>query len=142
GKAPLGWGREVAWDLLRSGKAEAKFREMIEAQGGDPKVRPEDIPVGDKRAAVESPSDGYVTHIHNERITAIACAAGAPRSRGAGVKLFVKRGHKVNRGEKLFEIYAEHESKLEEALKVVSRSFPMRIEGMMLERLSERPREW
>jgi AMP phosphorylase len=142
GRAPLGRGREAAWELLRSGKAEEKMREMIEAQGGDPKVKPEDLPVGDKRATVEAPSDGYVTHIYNERITAIACAAGAPRSRGAGLRLFVKRGHKVNRGEKLFEIYAEHESKLEEALKVVSRSFPMRIEGMMLERLSDRPREW
>jgi len=142
GKVPLGRGREVAWELLRSGKAQAKMREMIEAQGGDPRVKPEEVPVGDKRVEVEAPSDGYVTHIYNERITAIACAAGAPRDKGAGVRLFVKRGHKVNRGEKLFEIYAEHESKLEEALKVVSRSFPMKIEGMLLERLSGAPREW
>lgn len=142
GIVPTGRGKEVAFEILRSGKGYEKMRQMIEAQGGDPNVKPEEIPVGEKKEVIPANEEGYVTHIYNDRITAIACTAGAPRDRGAGVKLFVKRGHKVNRGKTLFEIYAEHENKLEEAIKMTRKNFPMRIEGMLLEKVSERPREW
>ena len=36
-------GKELALDILRTGKAEKKFREIIECQGGNPNIKPEDI---------------------------------------------------------------------------------------------------
>lgn len=36
-------GKKLATEVLRSGKAESKLREIIAAQGGNPKVNPEDI---------------------------------------------------------------------------------------------------
>ena len=39
-------GRKKAEDMLASGKAMAKLREIIEAQGGNPNVKPDDIKAG------------------------------------------------------------------------------------------------
>ena len=140
GVTAYGMGKQVALEILRSGKAREKMREIIEAQGGDPNVRSEDIPVGDKKVVVVAPHDGYITDIINQHIVAIARAAGAPRDKGAGVKIVLKKGHKVNKGEPLFEIYAEHEKRLDEALALAKRCPPIRIEGMLLEKISTRPR--
>jgi AMP phosphorylase len=140
GAASMGLGRQIAMELLKSGKAYQKMREIIEAQGGDPNVMPEDIPVGNKMETIPAPSSGYVTQIYNQRINEVVRAAGAPRDKGAGVRILMKEGRKVEKGEPLLEIYAEHETKLSEALAVAKRSPPLKIEGMLLEKLSGRPR--
>ena len=140
GVANYGMGRQMAFDILNSGKADKKFREMIEAQGGDPNVKPEDLPIGDKRETVTAPHDGYITNVDNHRIINIARAVGAPRDRGAGIKIILKKGHKVGKGEPLFEIYAEHEKKLDDALSLAKRYPPIKIESILLERLTHTPR--
>jgi AMP phosphorylase len=130
----------MAREILNSGKAYRKMREIIEAQGGNPDVKPEDIEIGDKKEVVVAPHDGYITSIDNRRLVEIARAAGAPRDREAGIKIILKKGHKVNKGEPLFEIYSKHESKLSEALALAGSKPPIRIEGMLLERLISGPR--
>jgi len=140
GVAAPGLGKEMAMEILRSGKAYQKMREIISAQGGDPDVKPEQIPIGDKKEIVVAPYSGYVTQIYNQNVSEIARAAGAPRDKGAGVVLLRKKEGKVDKGEPLFEIYAEHESKLDEALEVARRKLPLKIEGMLLEKLTHRPR--
>lgn len=140
GAAAAGLGKEMALEILRSGKAYQKMREIIAAQGGDPDIKPEDIPIGDKKEVVVAPYSGYVTQIYNQNVNEIARAAGAPRDKGAGVVLLRKKEGKVDKGEPLFEIYAEHESKLEEALEIARRKFPFKIEGMLLEKITHRPR--
>jgi thymidine phosphorylase len=52
----------------------------------------------------------------------------------------LKKGHKVNKGEPLFEIYAEHEKKLDDALAVAKRCPPIKVESILLEKMSHRPR--
>ncbi len=140
GVAPTGLGKEMAVDILRSGKAYQKMREIIKAQGGNPEVKPEDIHIGDKKETVVAPYSGYVTQIYNQHVNEIARAAGAPRDKGAGIMLLRKKEGKVDKGEPLFEIYAEHETKLDEALEVAKRKLPLKIEGMLLEKLTHRPR--
>ena len=139
--ASLGMGKQMASEILRSGKAHQKMREIIEAQGGNPDVKPDDLPIGDKREVMLSPSDGYVTHIDNERINEIARATGAPRDKGAGLRVILKEGRKVDKNEPLLEIYGEHEAKLDDALAIAKRRSPIKIEGMLLEKLKHRPRE-
>jgi len=139
GAASPSMGRQMAFDILNSGKAYQKMREIIEAQGGNPDVKPEDIPVGNKEIVL-APYDGYITNIDNHLINAIARTAGAPRDKGAGLKIILKKGHKVNKGEPLFEIYAEHEKKLDDALALAKRQPPIKIESMLLEKLTHRPR--
>lgn len=140
GAAAPGLGKEMAMEILRSGKAHQKMREIIAAQGGNPDIKPEEIPIGDKKEVVVAPYSGYVTQIYNQNINEIARAAGAPRDKGAGILLLRKKEGKVDKGEPLFEIYAEHESKLDEALEVARRKFPLKIEGMLLEKITHRPR--
>ena len=45
-------------EILRSGRAERKLREIIEAQGGNPKIKPEDIKIGDKKAEITTDKEG------------------------------------------------------------------------------------
>lgn len=105
-------------DILRTGKADKKLREIIGAQGGDPKIRPEDIPVGKNKIRIKSNTSGKVLWINNHFITAIARAAGAPKDKGAGILLHRKLGDPVKRGDVLFEIYSEKNHKLKRALRI------------------------
>lgn len=137
GKAVRGKGQDLAKEILASGKALAKMREIIEAQGGNPQVKPEELPVGTHRAEILAPFDGYITRVSNRAISAIARAAGAPLERGAGLIFHGKEGHKVEKEEKMLEIYAERESKLEEAYQLALKLKPMTLEGMLLQEIPE-----
>ncbi|MFH0818308.1 MAG: AMP phosphorylase [Candidatus Micrarchaeota archaeon] len=132
GKVPKGRGINVAEDILRSGKAYQKMIEIIEAQGGDPKITPETLPIGTKKHAVIADKDGRVQHVDNRLINKIARAAGAPKNHGAGVLLHCEHGDKVARGDVLFEIIAEHESKLEFALKTLETANPIELERVII----------
>jgi len=132
GKVPPGRGYEVAKDIFESGKAYEKFKQIIEAQGGDPNIKPEDIELGKHSATLESPIEGAVTYIDNAAITLIARAAGAPFDKGAGVKLHAKVGYRVNKGDPLMTIYSNNAGRLEEALNIASSKPPIIVEGMLL----------
>jgi len=137
GFAGRGLGKEMAMRILETGKALKKMREIIEAQGGNPNVKPDDIAVGTQRAKIESPADGYVVEVSNSAINAIAKAAGSPVDKGAGVLLHAKVGYSVKKGDPLLEIFSEHPTKLSESLDLAQRLKPMTVEGMLLGRLPE-----
>jgi AMP phosphorylase len=105
--------------------AERKLREIIEAQGGNPNVKPEDISIGDKKGSVEADKDGIVLWMSNEDIAKIAKQAGAPKDKGAGLLLKAKLGDTVKKGQVLLEIFAERSPKLESALKLADRLQPI-----------------
>ncbi len=135
GKVPPGRGAEVAKEIFESGKTYEKFKQIIEAQGGDPNVKPEDLPLGQHTYTIESPMEGAVTYIDNAAITTIARAAGAPFDKGAGVYLHKKVGNRVDRGEPLFTIYSSSSTRLQEAINLASRFNPVIVEGMLLKTL-------
>ncbi|MEM2590167.1 MAG: thymidine phosphorylase, partial [Zestosphaera sp.] len=55
GVAPRGGGRKVALNILESGRALQTFLKIVEVMGGNPHVRPDDIPVGRYKAEVKAP---------------------------------------------------------------------------------------
>jgi len=136
-------GREIALKALTSGKAEAKLREIIEAQGGDPRIKPEDVPVGEHKVEIYSRRGGRVIYINNRAIAQIARAAGAPRDKGAGVYLHVKLGDKVRQGDLIMEIFAEKGYKAENAGKLAEELNPVLIgkysEVMLLKHIPAKP---
>ncbi|MEM1582695.1 MAG: AMP phosphorylase [Candidatus Bathyarchaeia archaeon] len=137
-----GSGSEIALDILKSGKAEEKLREIIAAQGGDPDVKPDDIAFGSERFTLRSRKGGVVLWIDNASIVEVARLAGAPKDKGAGVLLHRKIGDKVSEGEPLATVYAERPSKLERAISVFE-EFPVigvgnRME-MLIHEIKERP---
>jgi len=137
GAAAPGRGREMALETLRSGRALRKFREIIQAQGGNPDVKAEDIEPGKYHGDFPAPRGGYGESGHNRAITRIARTAGSPKDKGAGVYLFKKKGEIVEKGDALFRVYAEAKWKLEDALKLARTLMPITIEGMILEEVVE-----
>ncbi|MEM2897002.1 MAG: AMP phosphorylase [Candidatus Bathyarchaeia archaeon] len=125
-------GKSIAMELLKSGKAEKKLREIIEAQGGDPKVKPEEIPIGQYSINVKSDRSGYVILIKNHLLVKMARYAGAPKDKGAGIRLYKKIGDPVKKDETLFTVYAEKESKLDNVVKVLEEERAMQV-GKKLE---------
>jgi AMP phosphorylase len=112
-----------------------KLREIIEAQGGNPNIKPDEIPVGPKRAAFRSDSAGKVLWLSTDDIVRIARVAGAPKEKGAGVVLHAKLGESVRKGGVLFEVYAERASRLEAALELAGKLKPIALSTKPEERM-------
>jgi AMP phosphorylase len=128
-------GKQKAEKILQSSKAERKIREIIEAQGGNPKIKPEDIGVGDKKEKITADKEGRVLWIDNESIAQVARGAGAPKEKGAGVLLKAKLGEHVKKGADVFEIYAERNTKLEVALELAKQLNPIGVGEKMEEKM-------
>jgi len=128
-------GKKKAESILRSGEAERKLREIIGAQGGNSKIMPDDIKIGDKKSEVTTTEDGRVLWINNESIAQVAREAGAPKEKGSGVMLKVKLEDQIRKGEILFEIYAERSTKLEAALGLAEKLNPIRVSEKLEERM-------
>ena len=133
GDVTVGQGRNKAREILCSGKALSKFKEIIEAQGGNPDVTSDSIEIGKYTLEVTSDRDGYVDSINNKSIVKVARSAGTPKSKGAGIMIFKKNGMKVDKDETIYTIFADSELKLQQAAKVAKKARPIAIEGMVLE---------
>jgi len=138
GKVEAGRGYAVAIELLQNGKAWEKMKDIIEAQGGDRNVKIEDMPIGQYKQEFTAEVDGRIHLVDNKLVNHIARAAGAPKSKGAGVRLHVESGDKVKKGQVLYEIIAESESKLSFAIELAQDSNPIELESMLLGRMGDR----
>jgi AMP phosphorylase len=106
-------GQELAKEILKSGKAEQKMREIIGQQHGNPDIKPEDMDIGDHGIDFHSEKSGVVLWMNNTVLVEIARAAGSPKDKGAGIVLYKKLGDRVAKDEKLFTVYSEKQQKLE-----------------------------
>jgi len=128
-------GKQMAHDMIMSGKSVRKMREIIEAQGGDPEVTLDDLVPGSHVYDVPVPRDGRVLWFNNRDMVKIAKAAGTPNDMGAGIRLFSKTGDSVKEGEPLYRIYSEKASKLENAIRQLENFSPMEIGTKMGEQM-------
>ncbi|MFX1499232.1 MAG: AMP phosphorylase [Promethearchaeota archaeon] len=136
GKAQKGKGQTLAKELLRSGKAYEKMQRIIEAQGGDPSIKPEDIKLGPYTKDFFASKAGHITQVNNAIINQIAKAAGCPHSKKSGVEIFKKQGARIKEGDLVFRIHSESKSKLAKAEKIYnSTGGPIILGGMMIERI-------
>ncbi len=127
GKIVKGRGRGIAEHILKSGKAKEKMMEIIDAQGGDPNVKPEDIGICRKKMTITSEHKGRVRYIDNKLISMIARASGAPRTKSAGLYLHVKVGDSIDTNDPLFTIYSPTKSRLKEASNLADKLSPIRV---------------
>ena len=107
--AGQGWNHAQA--LLESGAAEAKFMAICAAQGGF-----REPGSAAQRIDIRAPHAGELTAVDNRRIARIAKLAGAPRQQRAGVRLLVRIGDQVDKGQPLYELHAETPGELAYAL--------------------------
>ncbi|MHA1225871.1 MAG: thymidine phosphorylase [Candidatus Hodarchaeales archaeon] len=138
GITPRGMGKQYALDLLNSGKALEKMREIIEAQGGDPKITPEELGQrleGKPMLSYKAPSDGWPHTWNNSALKEIARAAGAPKDPLAGIQIISKK-EAVKKGEEVFRVYASTDSALDEVQGLIAKLRPVIIESVLLERIA------
>ncbi|MFX0113029.1 MAG: hypothetical protein ACFFB3_00625 [Candidatus Hodarchaeota archaeon] len=136
GLATRGRGQGVAKDILFSGKAYEKFKEIVEAQGGDPNITPEDVDLAPYRFSWKAPATGWPVTIDNSALTVIARAAGAPRRPGTGLILRAKK-ESVQKGDDVLDVYAHSEAALDQARGLIAKLKPISIEGMLMDRVRE-----
>jgi len=117
-------GKEMLMQAIESGQAIAKFREWVQAQGGDERVV-DDASVMPQARLVEdlkSPQAGYIAAINAMEVGLATVALGAGRQKkgepvdhAVGVVLHKKVGESVEEGEPLLTIHANDERRLAEA---------------------------
>src|SRR5579862_5172876 len=124
--------REVAQSKLLDGSGYRKFKEVIEAQGGNSQVldRFELLPNATGVREISSPRAGYVSAIAAEDIGMASAMIGAGRNTkddtidpAVGVILEVKVGQKVEAGAVLCRVYYTSEEHVEEASQQVEDAF-------------------
>ncbi|MFW9874905.1 MAG: hypothetical protein ACFFG0_17500 [Candidatus Thorarchaeota archaeon] len=136
GKAQKGIGQSLAKDILRSGKAYEKMKSIIEAQGGNPNITPDEIELGPFMKELFATKEGYIVEVNNSIINQIAKTAGCPISKSSGVEIIKKQGAKVKKGDLVFRIYSHSQSKLRKAEKIYNATGgPIRLGGMVIERI-------
>ena len=112
-----GSGFRTAEDILESGRALAKMKAIIAAQG----KRGEMHRTGPLAFDVLAGKDGWISDIDNRQLNKIARLAGAPMDKGAGIDLFKKLNDKITKGETLYRIYAEFEPDFRFAVDLAAR---------------------
>ncbi|MEB3196212.1 MAG: thymidine phosphorylase [Candidatus Sericytochromatia bacterium] len=121
-------------EVIADGRALAKWREMIVAQGGDPRVidDPTLLPQARLRIPVCATQAGYVQRLDALGIGLAAKALGGGRQRkdeaidlAVGVQLLKKEGDRVEPGEPLAELLANHETRAAEAAERVLEAYTL-----------------
>src|ERR1700735_3237537 len=124
--------REVAQQKLLDGSGYRKFKEVIEAQGGNSQVldRFELLPNATGVREIASPRAGYVSAIAAEDIGFASSRVGAGRNTkeddidpAVGVILEVKVGHKVEAGAVLCRVYYTRDEHVDEASEEIEDAF-------------------
>ena len=135
GKAPEGKGKDLAIELLKTGKAYDAMKRIIKAQGGNPDIKPEEIEVGPHVVEMKATHTGHITKVQNKHINRIAKIAGCPAAKKAGIVIEGKVGRLVKEGEVIFKIYSDSEKRLKEAVTYYNANPPQKIGGMTLEKV-------
>ena len=124
--------KEYLKEIVESGKALEKFRELIIAQGGNPEIINNydlfDLP--QYKVECESKKDGFVHNIDAYKIAYGCKILGAGRDRktdpidySVGIYLNKKSGEWVNKGEVLYTIYSNYPEKTQVAQKYCDEAF-------------------
>lgn len=143
--------RQLASQAVASGKALEKFREMVEAQGGDGSyiLDPEKFSLSPVVVEVPAPETGYITRLNAEEcgLAAVELGAGretkdSPIDYGAGIVLLKNKGDAVTKGEPIARLYAQRsdlcqrgQERFLSALKVGQE--PPAMGPLILERIEE-----
>lgn len=125
-------GYAKALEILQSGKALEKMREIIKAQGGKI-LSSDEIKLARLKKDFKAGTEGIINDININTLTKIARISGAPANKTAGVMLYKLLGEKVKNGDILMTIYAENEEKLKAAEQFALKNIPFNFKRIILE---------
>ena len=115
---------KTALEALESGRALAKMKEWIRAQGGDVSVieNTDNFVKARYSFKIRSPKDGFIVSMDTERIGISSMLLGAGRQRkddiidySAGLIIGAKVGDKVSKGDVICTLYSNDEALFEKA---------------------------
>jgi len=137
--------REELYEKIVKGEALQKLADIIEAQGGDPRVLENYnlMPHAPYSFVIEADKAGFIESVDAEKVGLAVLSLGGGRKRkgkeidrGVGIRLFKKRGDKVEKGEAIAEILYRSESSLAEALQFLKSAYSIgercSIEGKLI----------
>jgi pyrimidine-nucleoside phosphorylase len=125
-------GKKVSEEIIASGKAFERFRQMVELHGGDISVidDPSTLPSADHRVDVPSPRAGFVSAIECENVGTACVILGGGREKkedsvdpAVGIVVHKKIGDKVAAGEPLCTIHCHSDAQAARAKKMLEESY-------------------
>lgn len=117
-------GYNWAQDLLESGLALSKMKQIIKAQGGNPNIESSDLKPGKYSFTYLAPKKCVIESFNVKNITIITRILGAPDMKGSGIFLNKKIGEMIRRGEPICTFYSENMYNLKEG-KESLKNFPL-----------------
>ena len=128
--------KKMVDEVIDNRSALDKFREIIEAQGGNPEVVNDYslFKIGKNIYEIKAPSDGYISKLDALDVAHSAKLLGAGRDKksdkinfGAGVFLDKKIGDFVKKDEAIMKLYYDNvnDEKLADAIKIANNSFEL-----------------
>ncbi|MCF7910586.1 thymidine phosphorylase [Candidatus Pacearchaeota archaeon] len=123
GKSKSGKGLEKAREILSSGKAFEKFKQIIKAQKGSLK----NLHPAKNKKTFYAKTSGKISEIDNHKITSLARLTGCPIDKFSGIYLYVKKGDKLKKGDKILTIYSESKFRLFAAKHFYKKEKPVEI---------------
>lgn len=130
--ASVDQGRALALEIIRSGKALQKFRELVCEQGGDTRSLDDfaRLPSAAHREEIQATSSGYVSAMECERMGMAGVMLGGGRftkedaiDAAVGMVLHKKVGDAVSVGEALCTVHYNSVERFAEAKPVISDSY-------------------
>jgi len=124
--------KQKAEEILYSGKAYEKFKEIINTQNSEKK----DSDDFEKRISklcpakfsrtIFSKKSGIIKEIDNKKINSLCRILGTPETKSAGIYLHKHLG-KIKKSEKIITLYSESKSRLSDAVKFIKEVKPIMI---------------
>jgi thymidine phosphorylase len=125
-------GKALAEQLIASGKALDRFRQMVTLQGGDVRAidDPRLLPRANLKHEVKSPSSGHVASIDCEAVGHACVILGGGREKkedavdpAVGIVLHRKLGDAVASGEPLCTVHANSGTRAARAIELLQKSY-------------------
>jgi pyrimidine-nucleoside phosphorylase len=122
----------LAEEMITSGKALAKFLELIRLQGGDTAVleQPSRLASAKFKSEFRAASAGFISSVQCEQVGLASLMLGGGRNKKediidplVGLELHKKTGDAVAVGESIAAIYHNDAGKLPEALRMLSEAY-------------------
>jgi len=130
-------GEALAGEMISSGRALSKFRQLIVAQGGDPSYV-DDVslfPCAPVIETVAAAGDGYLAAVAADQVgMAVVMLGGGREKKGdpidhrVGVVMHVKVGDRIEKGQPLFTVHARSGEEAERAASRVSHALRLSSE--------------
>jgi len=131
-------GKQLAVEMIATGRALDAFREVIRAQGGDASVLddPSRLPRAKHVEPLKASASGYITAIRCEQIGIASMMLGGGREKitdaidpAAGLVLKKKVGDRVEAGETICDVHYNAAARLPDTLSLLAKSFEIGSEA-------------